>query len=244
MSQLLSRLSNAVSNVLHQEPLEITWCKPGEGWLKSNLPPTFPKAPRKMAIEDRAWQTERQGAQPLAEVYGQPGATRTPGEVRSSGSVGNLFAWLAQTRRPDVVVEFGTAFGLSGMYWLAGLEAANTGHLYSFEINPGWAAIASENLRAIGQRFTLTVGPFEEHVQSVVPGPIDIAFVDGIHTYDWVLSQYEILQPRAARGAILCFDDIDFPSGRMRECWQEIVTRKEVKSACEVDKRLGLAELQ
>ena len=80
-----------------------------------------------------------------------------------------FFAWLAEQRCPQTVVEFGSAFGFSGMYWVSRLEAAGAGHLYSFEINPIWAEIARSNISHIGTRFTLTMGSFEDHVDTVVP---------------------------------------------------------------------------
>jgi predicted O-methyltransferase YrrM len=38
--------------------------------------------------------------------------------------MGRFFAWLATARGAEIVVEVGTAFGISGMYWAAGLEQA------------------------------------------------------------------------------------------------------------------------
>ena len=45
-------------------------------------------------------------------------------------------------RRPEIIVEFGSGFGVSGMYFAAGLEDNQSGHLYSFEINDEWADVA------------------------------------------------------------------------------------------------------
>ena len=204
---------------------------------------SVPKARKKLLIEDLAWRTEQQGEKPLAPEYAQPGASRRPFQVRSSPVMGDVFAWLAERRRPQVIVEFGSAFGFSGMYWLTGLEAAGVGHLYSFEINPIWAEIARFNLSAISTRFTLTEGAFEEHVDKVVPRPIDIAFVDGIHTYEWVMQQYAILKKRMAPKALLLFDDIDFATGRMRECWEDLASDKDVVAACELNHHVGVIEL-
>lgn len=114
--------------------------------------------------------------------------------MRSASWAGDLYAWLASSRRPSVIVEFGAAFGVSGMYWLAGLESAGRGHLYSSEINPAWAALAKENMAVVSNRFTLTVGSFEDRVDDVLEGQrIDIAFVDAIHTMEFISSQFEII---------------------------------------------------
>jgi predicted O-methyltransferase YrrM len=206
--------------------------------------PRLPKAPAKLRIEDLAWQANRKGALPLHEAYGQENATRRPDDVRSASWAGDLYAWLAATRRPPVIVEFGAAFGVSGMYWLSGLEAVGAGHLYSFEINPAWAALANRNMVKTSSRFTLTVGAFEEHVDRVLEGrAIDVALVDGIHTKEFIVRQFEVLLGRTSRGAILLFDDIDFPTGQMGEGWDEIWRRTEVIAACEVNGHTGIVEL-
>lgn len=242
--EVLDRVRNLLRNLAVQKPLNIVWRKRKDAWLPAALVPTLPKAPAKLRIEDLAWQANRKGALPLHEAYGQENATRRSDDVRSASWAGDLYAWLAATRRPPVIVEFGAAFGVSGMYWLAGLEAVGAGHLYSFEINPAWALLANENMVKIGSRFTLTVGAFEEHVDRVLEGrTIDIALVDGIHTKEFIARQFEALRGRSSREALLLFDDIDFPSGQMRQGWDEIWHRTEVAAACEVNGHTGIVEL-
>ena len=61
--------------------------------------------------------TNSLGAQKLDDAYGEVGGVRLPDDVRSSADLGDLYAWLVQERRPTTVVEFGSAFGVSGMYF-------------------------------------------------------------------------------------------------------------------------------
>ena len=138
------------------------------GWLASNLQASMrpPTMPLHLRIEDRARTTNGAGDRPLwsgySEVADYPHSTqgsRTSDQVRTDESMGRFYSWLASQRQSDVIVEFGTAFGVSGMYWLAGL---NNGHLYTFEPNRNWAALAEENLRAISSNFTLSMDTFEE----------------------------------------------------------------------------------
>jgi predicted O-methyltransferase YrrM len=225
-------------------PLQLHWHRKA-GWLGTHLVPDLPNAPSKRKIERLAHRTHRAGKQPLATAYGEPGGTRMPNEVRSASRLGDLFAWLVMQRRPGAVIEFGSAFGVSGMYFMAGLAATNNGHLYSFEINDQWADIAEANILALGERVVLTRGTFEEHVDRVVPGPIDLAFVDGIHSYEFVTRQFGILLPRMRPGGVLIFDDINFPreGARMHEAWQEIVADSAVIAAVEVNRQLGVVEI-
>jgi predicted O-methyltransferase YrrM len=224
--------------------LDLRWKKRG-GWLSTSLVDRVPAAPRKQDIEALAAATNRLGPQRLAPQYGEVGGTRTPGVVRSSSESGDCYAWLVQQRAPDTVVEFGSAFGVSGMYFAAGLEAAGRGHLYSFEINREWAAIAERNIRSISARVTLTNGAFEDHVAAVVQGTIDLALVDGIHTREFVMRQFELLRPRMTSGGLIIFDDINFdrPNARMAEAWDEIAGAADVVAAVELGGRVGIVEL-
>jgi predicted O-methyltransferase YrrM len=237
----------ALRRLLGLQPLthlNLRWVKRG-GWLGRHLIANIPHAPRKQEIETAAHATNTLGPQHLAAEYGEAGATRTPDGVRSSAYAGDLYAWLVQQRRPAIVVEFGSAFGVSGMYFCAGLESSQTGHLYTFEINREWADIAERNIRTLSNRVTLTRAAFEDEVAAVVRAPIDLALVDGIHTYEFVMRQFAILKPRMSRGGLIAFDDIDFakPGTRMHEAWTDIAASNEIVAAVEIQGRLGLVEL-
>ena len=228
----------------HEPTPGVRWLKHG-GWFAAELPSRMPAAPHKELIETTAASTDQLGPQPLASHYGEVGGTRTPSNVRSSSRAGDFYAWLAKNRRPDIIVEFGAAFGVSGMYFVAGLEAAQSGRLYSFEINDGWADIAERNIKLVSPRVTLTRGAYEDNRQ-VIPAPIDIAFVDGIHTYEFVIRQHALLRPSMAPNAIMMFDDIDFVGehSRMREAWDVIWQDADVIAAFEFYGRLGVVQLR
>jgi predicted O-methyltransferase YrrM len=240
---MLGRLRHLIGRT-PQTQLSLSWLKAG-GWLGTHLKDSVPEAPCKGQIEALAEATDRLGPQKLAEEYCEPGGERTPSVVRSSSRCGDVYAWLARQRQPATIVEFGAAFGVSGMYFSAGLEAAGSGHLYSFEINREWADIAERNIRSVSNRFTLTRGSFEERVADVLTAAIDIAFVDAIHQYDFVMRQFEILECRMSPGGIVLFDDINFntPGARMGEAWRQLAEGHNVVAAVEIYERLGIIEL-
>lgn len=219
-----------------RKALDLKWVKRGGRIV--GLPRRLPRAARKADIESAARATEKLGALPLAEAYGQRGATRKPKQVRAASWQGDLYAYLVDLHDPKVVVEFGSAFGVSGMYLSSALRR---GWMYSFEINPSWADIAERNIKSVTDRYTLTRGAFEDHVGDI-PDPIDLALVDGIHTRDFVTRQWHILKPRMAPGGCVLFDDIDFNHG-MGEAWRDVCADPDVVGAVEVSKRLGLVEL-
>ncbi|MEO0390224.1 MAG: class I SAM-dependent methyltransferase [Pseudomonadota bacterium] len=197
-------------------------------------------------IEARIAATDATGKHPLWAGYkDQPGyhanASRRASDVRTGHATSVFYAWLAQQLAPDAIVEIGTAFGGSGMYWLTGLEIAQTGHLYAFEPNDTWSHIARANLASVSDRFTLTTGPFEDH-SSVVHTPPSLGLIDAIHTPDFVRMQLEILRGIAAPGAVVVLDDIHF-SPDMKAYWRRLTRQPYVAAAWQFGARTGLIQL-
>lgn len=130
------------------------------------------------------------------------------------------------------------------MYWLGGLEQVGAGHLFTFEPNSNWAEIAEINLKKVSDRYTLTIGTFEDNANLILKDTsVDMAFVDAIHTSDFVFSQYKILSQFLAPGGIVLFDDINF-SDDMQACWSEIARRPEVAASAVIGGRVGMVEIQ
>lgn len=259
---LLARLPRLAYRLIRRlmpaPPLQVTWQRTAsDSWLASNIqgaewrPPALPLAQR---IEAQALRTESMGPQPLWDGYRQvyqsdpnvPWAKqemqRTSEQVRSQPTMGRLFAWLAASRRPDLIVEIGTAFGISGMYWLAGLEAARNGRLLTFEPNEVWQRIAARNLRAISDRAVSVLGTFEDEFEKQAGGQaIDLAFVDAIHTSAFVDSQFNLLLPHMSPGGLILLDDISF-SPDMAACWQRLSHHPKARASVALDNRLGIIE--
>lgn len=199
------------------------------------------------AIEARAAETGRRGAMPLWEGYGLRAlaerATRKPDDVRTTAEHGNAYAFLVQQLRPEVVVEFGAAFGVSGMYFLAGIESNGFGQLYSFEPNTAWAEVARQNFQATSPRFTLTNGTFEDHADAVLPAtPIGLAFIDAIHTGEFVRAQLEIVLRHSRPGTVILFDDLNF-SDDMSSTWRELAEDRRFVNTLTLGARVGVVEV-
>ena len=216
--------------------------EPGS-WIGANLRYEAAEGSDLARVEALAARTEAMGATPLWEGY-EAGGVRTPSQVRTDIAMGRFYTFIVTERRPKLIVEFGTAFGVSGMYWLAGLKRNGSGHLLTFEPNERWAAAARANLTEIGSRFTLTPGTFEDNLAVVdrFPERIDIGFIDAIHTSAFVLPQLELVAARAAPGALIFFDDITF-SDDMQDCWRTIAARPHYAAAAEIGNRVGVIEL-
>jgi predicted O-methyltransferase YrrM len=243
-SLLKRRLPAPVLNALRKAAIKKKIVRSeGNSWIGSNL--RF-QHPRKLSafdvIERLAAETQAVGPQPLWSGYGEPGsAARTSEEVRTSTTIGKFFTFLAIERRPQLIVEFGTAFGVSGMYWLAGLEENGAGRLLTFEPNSVWAEIARRNLASVSSRFELIPGTFEANLDAVTQ-PIDIAYIDAIHTSEFVIPQLDLVVARSAPGALVVLDDIEF-SQDMRDCWQKACTHRDVIAAAQLGP-VGILEVR
>jgi predicted O-methyltransferase YrrM len=230
--------------------------QPAEGsWLIDRFPEgkmavqTFARHSR---IEELATKAQAAGPLPLWNGYrgayagtkrAKSGAFRSSDDVRTRQSTGLLYYHLVRELRPSVVVEIGTAFGVSGMYWVAGLEDNNVGHLTTFEPNETWRAIAVRNLSAIGSRFTSVSGTFEDLYRETLPmdAEIDFAFIDGIHTSAFVYPQVSLLKERMRHGSLLILDDIRF-SKDMFKCWSHLARAEGTQASIEVGSRTGIIE--
>ncbi len=104
------------------------------------------------------------------------------------------------------------------VYFATGLQAAGSGHLELLEINREWADIAERDICAVSNRFTLTRGSLED----VLTAPIDIAFVDTIHQYGFVVRQFDVLKHinRCSRNQLCsqCCSTITHPVFGSAEC--------------------------
>jgi predicted O-methyltransferase YrrM len=161
-------------------------------------------------------------------------------DVSTTQDVCRFYSYLVTLKKPEVVVEFGSAFGVSGMHWLIALEANGAGTLYSFEPNTIWFDIARSNFAQISDRAQIFNSTFEEGYPSV-PHGIDLAFIDAIHTGDFVRSLLSLILEKASPGCLIIFDDINF-SDDMRECWTQIAQDPRYAAVWDIDGRAGMVE--
>ncbi len=227
--------------------VSIRWVKRGTDFLSTALEQIDASAPAAVLgeIDRLAAAANALGAQPLWEGYATraQNPNRMPDQVRTTRAVGAFFVELVVALRPEVIVEFGTAFGVSGMYWLAGLERIQQGHLYTFEPNEVWRSIGEKNLAAISRRFTSVLGTFEDTREATLgERTIDLAFIDAIHTSAFVLPQLDMVLSRARPGSIIVLDDINF-SEDMMACWRRVCADPRFGAVAELGPRVGIVEV-
>jgi predicted O-methyltransferase YrrM len=251
---MLSIVQQFINKIIRNQgdaSILIHWIKQSENsWLRQQFQGDFIKPSNSIyssRIEKLARQTNELGSQPLWEGYANNnigGSTRTSNQVRTDASMGDLYTSLVRKRKPNIMVEFGTAFGVSGMYFLAGIESNGEGRLLTFEPNRIWAKLARNNLSQISNRFDLIVGTFEENIENSLAQNqrIDIAFIDAIHTKEFVIPQLEIVVAKSSSQAIVILDDINF-SDDMYECWKEVSIDSRFSASATLGDRVGILEL-
>jgi predicted O-methyltransferase YrrM len=231
--------------------ISVKWARKSDhSWLSQHFKDDFIKPEQTIysqRIENLAKETNQLGPQPLWDGYASnniAGSTRMPNVVRTTETMGNVFTYLVQKLQPQIVVEFGTAFGVSGMYFLAGIESNQKGKLLTFEPNNVWRDLAIRNLAQISDRFDSIAGTFEENIDDVLPQDqsIDLAFIDAIHTMEFVVPQLEKVIAGSSDHAIIILDDIKF-SDSMMECWDNVSKDSRFLCSVALDGRVGILEM-
>jgi Methyltransferase domain len=244
------RAVRSMGGLGNQHGLHVQWVRRGGRIAaliprRSYEPPIRPEFER---VEELARQTDAVGRLPLwdgyrtLEGYGRlVTSDRAPSQVRSNARAGRCFAHLASELQPKLIVEVGTAFGVSGMYWLLGMRGSG-GRLITFDPNEAWVEIARRNLETIGGSYESVCGTFEENL-AMIQGPVDMAFLDAIHTDGHVSRQFELIVERSSSNAVVVVDDVNFSGGDMERCWKHLSLDSRVSGSVLLSGRVGVLEL-
>jgi predicted O-methyltransferase YrrM len=134
---------------------------------------------------------------------------------------------LVEYFRPQTIIELGTSVGISTLY--LALANADT-RIYTIEGCTTKSEQAASNFTA------MRVSNIEQHIgrfDHVLPdllrqtGKLDFAFIDGNHTYDATIANFEILMSVANNETVFVFDDIHWSAG-MQKAWDEIANNDRV----------------
>ena len=120
--------------------------------------------------------------------------------------VGRLLYVLTRSRRPKTIVEVGTSYGVSAIYFAAALSDNGEGRLITTELSERKAKAASSNLASLKleQWVEIRRGDAFETLKELDP-PIDMLFLDGWK--DFYLPLLKDLEPKLGRGALVVGDD-------------------------------------
>jgi len=160
-----------------------------------------------------------------------------PGPGGINPAAGALLYALVRGVRPEVIVETGTASGISSTYILAALARNGAGRLVSIDLPfvqtggeellspvvPGSAIDANDSSPLppgkepgwaipldLRDRWELHLGDARYLLSTVLNdvGEIDVFFHDSLHTRDHMLFEFETAWPSVRDGGVLAADDI------------------------------------
>ncbi|WP_437968602.1 O-methyltransferase [Sorangium sp. So ce260] len=121
--------------------------------------------------------------------------------------VGRFLYMLTRARRPRLIVEFGTSFGISAIHLASALRDNGAGRLIATELNPIKAAKARENLRSTGlaDLVELREGDALQTLRHGLDAGIDMVLLDGWK--EIYLPVLQLLEPHLGPGALVIADD-------------------------------------
>jgi predicted O-methyltransferase YrrM len=119
---------------------------------------------------------------------------------------GDLIHHIALAARAKTVVEIGTSYGFSGLFWSMAL-AQTRGHLHTIDKDPKKyeSAKATFARAGVAERVTNYLGDAREILRNMPAGEIDIAFIDA----DKPSTQgyFDLLWPKIRVGGCVIVDN-------------------------------------
>jgi predicted O-methyltransferase YrrM len=140
---------------------------------------------------------------------------------------GRLLFRLVRYFKSETILELGTSLGISTLYLaLANREA----QVYTLEGCTTKSEQASANFQALNAlNIDLHIGRFDIVLPDLVKNmkKLDFAFIDGHHTFDATIDNFETLLKIAHNDTVFVFDDIHWSRG-MEKAWQQITDHEHV----------------
>jgi predicted O-methyltransferase YrrM len=124
---------------------------------------------------------------------------------------GELLYVLVRAMRPNIIVEFGTSYGISTLHLAAAVADNGMGSVVSTELSITKVAAARANLveSRLSDHVAILPGDAMTTLNDI-RGPIDLVLLDGWK--DLCLPVLRSLESRLSAGALIVADDINLPS--------------------------------
>jgi predicted O-methyltransferase YrrM len=119
---------------------------------------------------------------------------------------GELLAAIAVAHGAKLIVEVGTSYGYSGLWWAAAL-AVTDGRLHTVDASEKKVAAARDTFRAAGVAERVTVHHGDaRHVLPTLPDGIDLVFLDADRPSE--IGYFDLLWPKIRRGGGVLTDNV------------------------------------
>lgn len=144
---------------------------------------------------------------------------------------GKFLQQIIADRKPVLSLEVGLAFGISALFICEALSGTpNVRHIICdpYQFNGSWRGSGLRNLKNAGYGELIEFHNQFSHL--ALPElesrgiKLDFAFVDGSHTFDYVLLDFFYIDRMLRPGGIIAFDDVGWPG--VRKVCRFIVTNR------------------
>jgi len=163
--------------------------------------------------------------------------------LSSSAAGRRLLMHVVETREPKRTVEFGSAFGVGSLALCHAIDRNGGGRFDGIEYEPWKAELGTERVQEIlGPSAIVHPGRIEDvfpRLMSEDPTPVDLAFVDAVHSYEATMGYHELLVGHLSEGAIVIYDDV-YWSSEMTRFWEDLLRDSAVRDAICVDAQWGV----
>ena len=159
-----------------------------------------------------------------------------------SEKYGRLLFRLVEYFKPETIIELGTSLGISTLYIAKANPGASVFTIEGCTTRSEQALINFTKLKATN--ITLNIGKFDIILPEFVAQnkKLDFAFIDGHHTYEATLANFETLLKVSNNDTVFVFDDIHWSAG-MEKAWLEIATHSQVTASIDLF-RMGIVFLK
>lgn len=174
------------------------------------------------------------GASPSNETES---TSRLLQKISISPKYGKLLNAIVCSYSPKEVLELGSGLGVSSYY----LASSNpNSHVVTVEGMKAYANIAQATFKSLGiSNVSVTNSTFDEFFESLTPTQkFDLIFIDGAHTYEATIKNFEHSLSVAAPEAFIILDDIRW-SEEMLRAWNEVKMHPQVRVSADLG-RIGL----
>jgi predicted O-methyltransferase YrrM len=155
---------------------------------------------------------------------------------------GRLLFRLVQYFKPLTIIELGTSLGISTLYLAMANSSAKVSTVEgcatkSEQASANFDALHITNIEQHIGRFDIVLPDVTEQI-----GKLDFAFIDGHHTFDATLGNFEALLDISHNDTVFVFDDIHWSDG-MEKAWSEITSHERVTASIDLF-RMGIVFLK
>lgn len=158
-------------------------------------------------------------------------------KISISPKYGKLLSTIVCNYSPKEVLELGSGLGVSS-YYLA--NSNPNSHVVTVEGMKAYAEIAQATFKNLGiANVSVVTSTFDEFFDPLAPTQkFDLIFIDGAHSYEATLKNFERSLSVATPEAFIILDDIRWSEGMLR-AWNEVKQHPKVRVSTDLG-RVGI----